>query len=82
MNVTEIFGCNVFNDEVMKNTLPKEVYKSLRKTIDEGEPFDSSIAACVANAMKESHCRKARQFYRAFGRQSDHATHGQKPHRR
>lgn len=41
MNVTETFGCNVFNDEVMKNSLPKEVYKSLRRTIDEGYPLDS-----------------------------------------
>lgn len=69
MNVTEIFGCNVFNDEVMKNTLPKEVYKSLRKTIDEGEPFDSSIAACVANAMKDW----------AVGKGATHYTHWFQP---
>ena len=36
MKVTELFGSNVFTDEVMKNSLPKEVYKSLRKTIYEG----------------------------------------------
>ncbi|MBD5636266.1 MAG: glutamine synthetase type III [Clostridia bacterium] len=63
MNVTEMFGCNVFNDEVMKNSLPKEVYKSLRKTIDEGEPFDSSIAACVANAMKDWAVSKGATHY-------------------
>ena len=39
MNVTEMFGCNVFNDEVMKNSLPKEVYRSLRRTIDAGDPL-------------------------------------------
>ena len=36
MNVTELFGSNVFNDEAMKNLLPKEVYLSLRRTIDTG----------------------------------------------
>ncbi len=63
MNVTELFGCNVFNDEVMKNSLPKEVYKSLRKTIDEGEPLDSSIAASVANAMKDWAVKKGATHY-------------------
>ena len=53
MNVTELFASNVFHDEVMKNSLPKEVYKSLRKTVDEGKPLDSSIASAVANAMKD-----------------------------
>ena len=63
MNVTELFGCNVFNDDVMKNSLPKEVYLSLRKTIDEGEKFDSSIAACVANAMKDWAVSKGATHY-------------------
>ena len=53
MNVTELFGSNVFNDEAMKNLLPKEVYKSLRKTIDEGKSLDTNIASVVANAMKD-----------------------------
>lgn len=52
MNVTEHFACNVFNDETMRNALPAEVYKSLRRTIDAGEPLDSTIASVVANAMK------------------------------
>ena len=34
-NVTEIFGCDVFNDEVMKARLPEETYKALKKTIKE-----------------------------------------------
>ncbi len=63
MSVTETFGCNVFNDEVMKNSLPKEVYKSLRKTIDEGEPLDTSIASCVANAMKDWAVKKGATHY-------------------
>ncbi len=63
MNVTELFASNVFNDEVMKNSLPKEVYKSLRKTIDEGEPLDTSIASAVANAMKDWAVKKGATHY-------------------
>jgi glutamine synthetase len=47
------FGCNVFNDASMRTRLPKNVYKALRKTIDEGLPLDPSIADVVANAMKD-----------------------------
>lgn len=47
------FGCNVFNDSVMRARLPKNIYKSLKKTIDEGLPLDPSIADVVANAMKD-----------------------------
>ena len=63
MKVTELFGSNVFTDEVMKNSLPREVYKSLRKTIDEGEPLDSSIAGAVANAMKDWAVSKGATHY-------------------
>jgi glutamine synthetase len=47
------FGCNVFNDSSMRARLPKNVYKALRKTIDEGLPLDPTIADVVANAMKD-----------------------------
>ena len=63
MNVTELFGSNVFGDEVMKNSLPKEVYRSLRRTIDAGEPFDSNIASAVANAMKDWAVSKGATHY-------------------
>ena len=63
MKVTEQFGSNVFTDDVMKNALPKEVYKSLRKTIDEGQPLDSSIAGAVANAMKDWAVSKGATHY-------------------
>ena len=63
MNVTELFASNVFNDEVMKNALPKEVYKSLRRTIDEGQPLDTSIAGAVANAMKDWAVSKGATHY-------------------
>ena len=49
----EIFGQNVFNQAVMRERLPKAVFKNLKKTIDEGLPLDPSIADVVATAMKE-----------------------------
>jgi len=50
---TEVFGCNVFNDKVMRERLPKHVYKSLKKTIELGEKLDATIADTVANTMKD-----------------------------
>ena len=61
--MTELFGSNVFNDEAMKNLLPKEVYKSLRKTIDEGKSLDTNIASVVANAMKDWAVSKGATHY-------------------
>ena len=46
------FAKNVFNDEVMKDRLPSDVYKELRKTIDNGEDLNEKIARAVAHAMK------------------------------
>ncbi|WP_163194870.1 glutamine synthetase III [Clostridium thermarum] len=51
--LNEIFGSNVFNDSVMRERLPKAVYKALRKTIDEGTTLDPSVAEVVAGAMKD-----------------------------
>ncbi|HMZ58480.1 MAG TPA: glutamine synthetase III, partial [Leptospiraceae bacterium] len=51
--VTELFGKNVFNDKVMQERLPKSVYKSLKKTINDGKPLDPEVADIVANAMKD-----------------------------
>ena len=53
MKVPEMFGENVFNMQVMQERLPKEVFKSLKKTIDEDRPLDAGVAAVVANAMKD-----------------------------
>ena len=49
----EIFGMNVFNDAVMRQRLPKETYKALHKTIDDGRRLDPDVASVVANAMKD-----------------------------
>ena len=53
VNVAEIFGENVFNDAVMRERLPKSVYRKLKKTIVEGKELDPGIADSVAQAMKE-----------------------------
>ncbi|MCI5604824.1 MAG: glutamine synthetase III [Clostridia bacterium] len=52
-NVAEIFGSKVFNLPTMKSRLPKETYKSLVKTINDGTKLDISVAEVVANAMKD-----------------------------
>jgi glutamine synthetase len=51
--INELFGSNVFNESIMKERLPKETFKSLMKTIDEGAPLDETVAQVVANAMKD-----------------------------
>ena len=51
--ISEIFGSMVFNDDVMRERLPREVYKSLTKTVATGRTIDPSIADVVANAMKD-----------------------------
>ncbi len=52
-NLPEIFGSMVFNDKTMREKLPKETYKILRRTIDQGKKLDINIANIVANAMKD-----------------------------
>ncbi|MBD5640969.1 MAG: glutamine synthetase type III [Desulfovibrio sp.] len=53
MRPAEIFGSNVFDDRVMRERLPRKVYKSLRKTIEYGERMDPGIADTVAAVMKD-----------------------------
>ena len=52
-NVPQIFGSMVFNDKVMQERLPKTTYKALKKTVENGEQLDISVANVVANAMKD-----------------------------
>ena len=63
VNVAEIFGANVFNDAVMRERLPKSVYKKLRKTIVEGTELEPGIADSVAQAMKEWAIEKGATHY-------------------
>lgn len=50
---TDIFGSMVFNDSVMKERLPKDTYKAMQRTINDGKRLDLSVATVVANAMKD-----------------------------
>ena len=52
-SVTELFGSMVFDDRKMQERLPRTTYKSLKKTVQNGEPLDISVANAVANAMKD-----------------------------
>ncbi|MGN0805700.1 MAG: glutamine synthetase III [Candidatus Coproplasma sp.] len=63
MNIPETFGENVFNDQVQKETLPSEVYKLLRATIESGRRLDVSIAGTVASAMKKWAVSKGATHY-------------------
>ena len=51
--VTDYFGSLVFDDKVMKSKLSSDVYKKLKKTIQDGEELDISVANSVAQAMKD-----------------------------
>ena len=51
---SELFGANVFSDAVMKDRLPKSVYKALQATIKQGKPLDPSIADAVALAIAKA----------------------------
>ena len=54
INIPEIFACNVFNEEVMKTRLPKNVYKALKRTMQNNEPLaDMETADVVANTIKD-----------------------------
>ncbi|MBI4432375.1 MAG: glutamine synthetase III [Candidatus Omnitrophica bacterium] len=61
--VATIFGTNVFSDKVMKERLPKETYKGLRKTIEQGAPLTLEVANVVANAMKDWAIEKGASHY-------------------
>lgn len=53
IHAKDLFGVNVFNEEVQQARLPKPVFKALQKTIKLGHPLDPSIADAVASAMKD-----------------------------
>ena len=62
-NLTERYGTMVFSEDVMKKWLPKDVYKKLAATIEEGEPLDLDVANAVAHAMKEWAISKGATHY-------------------
>ncbi len=52
-DIPELFGSMVFNDQVMQQRLPADIYQALMRTIENGRRLDSSVAAVVASAMKD-----------------------------
>ena len=62
-NVPDYFGCNVFNETIMKTRLPKNVYKALVKTKQLGIALDTDIAEVIASAMKEWAIEKGATHY-------------------
>lgn len=69
IDVPKIFGCMIFNESVMKEKLPQEVYEELGKTIRVGKSIDIKIRDIVANAMKKW----------AIGKGPTHYTHWFQP---
>lgn len=67
--VPELFGSMVFNESVMKERLPKDVFKALGRTILEGTALDPTVANIIANAMKDW----------AIGKGATHYTHWFQP---
>lgn len=63
VDVTKIFGSNVFSDRVMKERLPKETYRALRKTIERSAPLTLEVANVVANTMKDWAIEKGATHY-------------------
>lgn len=61
--VSDFFACNVFNDQVMRERLPKNVYKSVQRTRQLGTPLNPEIADVVANAMKDWAIEKGATHY-------------------
>ena len=63
INVSEIFGEDVFNDSVMQQRLPKKVYKDLKQTILEGKDLSLEMADVIAHEMKEWAIEKGATHY-------------------
>ena len=51
--ISDIFGSMVFNDAVMRERLPKETYRQVQATMENGKRLDDDAARIVANAMKD-----------------------------
>lgn len=63
VHIKELFGANVFNEEVQRARLPKPIFKALQKTIKHGAPLDPTIADAVASAMKDWAMEKGATHY-------------------
>ena len=58
-----LFGCNVFSKSVMKERLPKDIFKKVMRTIENGDKLDSAIADTVASAMRDWAIEKGATHY-------------------
>ncbi|MBP3269034.1 MAG: glutamine synthetase III, partial [Ruminococcus sp.] len=63
INIPDIFACDVFTESVMKEKLPKNIYKNLRRTMEKGQALDMETADVVANAMKDWAIEKGATHY-------------------
>src|SRR5271165_5931762 len=59
----ELYGSNVFSPAVMKDCLPKTIYKSIMQTIESGAKLDATVADVVASAMKDWAIEKGATHY-------------------
>ena len=62
-NLSQIFGTNVFSEAVMKERLPKDTFKRLKRTLDLGQGLSPEVAAVVANTMKDWAVEKGATHY-------------------
>ena len=63
VNVSHIFGEDVFSDKVMQERLPRKVYKALKETIEEGKELDLATADVIAAVMKDWAIEKGATHY-------------------
>src|SRR5258706_9794059 len=76
----DLFGINVFNEEIQRQRLPKPVFKALQKTIKQGAPLDPAHADVGASAMKDWALEKGATHY-THTLQQPPAPPAQQPHR-
>jgi glutamine synthetase len=62
-SISELFGSNVFNERVMRERLPRNVYKAFKQTLDGKTPLDPAVADVIANAMKDWAIEKGATHY-------------------
>ena len=63
MNISEIFGTNVFSVSVMRERLPKKVFAEVQRVMENGGQISMETADCVANAMKDWALEKGATHY-------------------
>ena len=85
--LTDRFGTMVFSEEVMKDYLPKDIWKRLAATLEGGEPLDLDVANAVAHAMKVWAISKGATHYAHWFQplsgitsEKHHQVYGQEPH--